>query len=167
MPGETTVTRTGARSIPIRTTSHDKGRFTIVLAAMADGRKLKPFVVFKGVRPVAELTRVQGVVVVFSRNGWMNEDLPKDSVDRVWGSLNFGRCLLVWDAYICLIMDSIESHVHNHTNSDISIIPGGLTSHLQLADVSWNKPFKDVYRQSTSGWYLVRNLTQLLAKYVL
>ena len=69
MPEETNVTRTGARSIPIRTTGHDKGRFVIVhvLAAMADGRKLKPFVVFKGVRPVAELMRVQGVVVAFSR----------------------------------------------------------------------------------------------------
>ena len=85
MPGETTVTRTGARSILIRTTGRDKGRFTIVLAAMADGRKLKPFVVFKGVRPVAELMRVQGVVVAFSRNRWMNEELIKDSVDRVWG----------------------------------------------------------------------------------
>lgn len=85
MPGETTVARTGGRSVPIRTTGHDKGRFTVVLAAMADGRKLKPFVVFKGVRPVAELMRVQGVVVAFSKNGWMNEVLTKDWVDRVWG----------------------------------------------------------------------------------
>ena len=83
MPGETTVTRTGARSrsIPNRNTGHDKGRFTVVLAAMADGRKLKPFVVFKGVRPEAELMRVQGVVVASSRNGWMNEELTKDWVD--------------------------------------------------------------------------------------
>ena len=49
MPGETTIARTGEISVPIRTTGHDKGRFTVVLAAMADGRKLKPFVVFKGV----------------------------------------------------------------------------------------------------------------------
>ena len=76
----------------------------------------------------------------------MNEELTKDSVDRVWGSLNFGRCLLVWDAYKCHIMDSIKSHVHNLTNSDISIIPGGLTGNLQPADVSWNKPFKDAYK---------------------
>ena len=85
---------------------------------MADGRKLKPFV-FEGVRPVAELMRVQGVVVASSRNGWMNEGLAKDWVDRVWGSLNFGRRLLVWDAYKCHIVD-IKSHVHNHTNSDIT-----------------------------------------------
>ena len=70
MPGETT--RTGGRSVPIRTTGHDKG--------------------------------------------WMNEVLTKDWVDRVWGSLNFGRRLLVWDAYKCHIMDSVKNHVHNHTN---------------------------------------------------
>ncbi len=52
MPGETTITRTGERSVPICTTGHDKGRLTVFLSAMADGTKLKPFVVFKGVRPV-------------------------------------------------------------------------------------------------------------------
>ena len=51
MPGETTVEHVGTRSVPLRTTGHEKSRFTVVLAAMADGRKLKPFVVLKGVRP--------------------------------------------------------------------------------------------------------------------
>lgn len=75
MPEETTVTRTGGRSVPIRTTSHDKGRITVVLAAMADGKKLKPFIVFKGVRSVAELIRVQGIVVAFSKK-YMDERSP-------------------------------------------------------------------------------------------
>ena len=95
MPGETTVARTGERSIPVRTTGHDKNRFTVCLAAMADGRKLKPYVVFKGVRPIPELQKVSGVVVALSRNGWMNEELTKDWVRRCWGTLNFGRRLLV------------------------------------------------------------------------
>ena len=43
-------------------------------------------------------------------------------------------------------MDSIKSNIHYLTNSDISIIPGGLTGNLQPADVSWNKPFKDAYK---------------------
>jgi len=103
---------------------------------MADGRKLKPFVVFKGVRAVPELMNSRGVVVALSRNGWMNEELTKDWVKRVWGSLNFGRRLLVWDAYKCHIMDSVRSYVDKQTNSDVSVIPGGLTSHLQPADVS-------------------------------
>ena len=48
--GNMDITRQGDRSVCIRTTGHDKMRFTVVLSAMADGRKLKPFVVFKGVR---------------------------------------------------------------------------------------------------------------------
>jgi hypothetical protein len=62
MPGETTVSRAGERTISIRTTGHDKGRFTVVLAAMADGRKLKLYIVFKGVRPIAELATIPGIV---------------------------------------------------------------------------------------------------------
>ena len=90
MPGKTTISHTGERSIPIRSTGHCKARYTVVLAAMADGKKLNPFVVFKGVRPAAELQRVPGVVVAFSKNGWMNEELTKEWVERVWGTLNFG-----------------------------------------------------------------------------
>ena len=64
MPGETTVTHSGNRSVTIH--GHDKEHFTIVLAAMADGRKLSPYVVFKGVKPIAELTKESGVVVAYS-----------------------------------------------------------------------------------------------------
>ena len=83
------ITRQGERTVCIRTTGHDKMRFTVVLAGMADGRKLRAFVIFKGVRPVAELMATQGVVVAFSPNGWMNQELTKDWIDRVWGRLNF------------------------------------------------------------------------------
>ena len=99
MPGDTTVSRIGERSVSICTTGHDNGRFTIILAAMADGRKLKPFVVFKGVRPISALSKISGVVVNYSRNGWMNEELTVKWVDSVWGRLSFSRRLLVWDAY--------------------------------------------------------------------
>lgn len=56
MPGETTDSRAGERTITIRTTGH-KGQFTVVLSAMANGRKLKPYVMFKGVSPIAELSK--------------------------------------------------------------------------------------------------------------
>ena len=60
----------------MRTTGHDKNQFTVFLT---DGRKLKPYVVL-GVGPIPELQKVSGVVVVLSRNGWMNEELTKDWV---------------------------------------------------------------------------------------
>ena len=48
MPSETTVTFTGAHSVPLKTTGHEKDHFTVILTAKADGTELKPFVVFKG-----------------------------------------------------------------------------------------------------------------------
>ena len=56
-------------------------------------------VVFKGVRQIPELSRVAGVVVAYSINRWMNEDLTLDWTERAWGGLTFSRRVLVWDAY--------------------------------------------------------------------
>lgn len=152
MPGETTVTHTGDRSVQIGSTGHDKGRFTVVLAAMADGRKLNPFVVFKGVRPIAELGKEPGVIVAYSKNGLMNEGLTIDWVKQAWGTLAFTTRLLVWDAYKCHLMDSVKSVVNRQTRSDIVVIPGGLTGLVQPADVSWNKPFKAAYKDLYNEW---------------
>ena len=152
MPGDTTISRVGERSVSIRTTGHDKGRFTVILAAMADGRKLKPFVVFKGVRAIPELSHVPNVVVALSRNGWMNEALTVQWIDSVWGRLSFQRRLLVWDAYRCHMTEKVKDHIQRQTKSDTCLIPGGLTSQLQPADLSWNKPFKAAYRELYNTW---------------
>jgi hypothetical protein len=152
MPGDTTVAEVGQRSIPIRTTGHDKGRFTVILTALADGKKLKPFIVFKGVRIVQELSRFPGAVVMMSRNGWMNEELTIQYLDKVWGHLSFVRRLLIWDAYRCHMTEKVRKHVDKQTKTDMCILPGGTTSLLQPADVSWNKPFKSAYRELYNQW---------------
>ena len=77
MSEEMTIMQMDVRPVPIRTTGHDKARYMFVLAAtcMADGRKLQPFIVFKRVRPVAELQRASSIMVAFTKNDWMNEHL--------------------------------------------------------------------------------------------
>ena len=76
MPGETMIARRGEQSDPLCTTGHEKGRFTVVLSAMADGRKLKFYVVLKRVRAIPEINTTG--VVALSKNGWMYEELTKD-----------------------------------------------------------------------------------------
>ena len=75
MLGDTTVATTGARSVPLKTTSHKNDHFTVILTARVDGKKLKPFIVFKGKETclIKELQKIPVVVVVLSQNGWMND----------------------------------------------------------------------------------------------
>lgn len=48
MPGNRTVDSKGVRTVPVLTTGHEKQRVTVCLAAMANGRKLQPMILFKG-----------------------------------------------------------------------------------------------------------------------
>ena len=72
MPGDTTVVRVGERSIPIRTTGHNKERFTVILTALADGRKLKHFVVFKGCMPDSRANTVSWCCSMHEQK-WLDE----------------------------------------------------------------------------------------------
>ena len=79
MVGSTTLETREARSVPLKTTGHEKSHLTVVLAAKVDGTKSKPFVVFKGgVRGVKVMQNIGGVVVAPSKNRWMNDDLTAD-----------------------------------------------------------------------------------------
>ena len=184
MPGDTTVASVDERSIPIRTSGHEKSHVTVILTAFADGRKLQPFVVFKGIHPVPELARVPGVVVRLSRNGWMNEALTVEWLDAVWGRLSFRRRLLVWDAYryvyVCVytILHIKYYCYHNlchrchMTESMLTKQPQlTLLSFLVVLPVRYNlQTYPGISRSSlltgsciANGWQRVRSPSQLLA----
>ena len=88
MISETTIDKTGKRSITLKTTGHEKARVSVCLAAKADGTKLKPMVVFKGAkREVAALTQEfkHKAVVATSDNAWMNTELTQVWINSVLG----------------------------------------------------------------------------------
>ena len=47
MPSDTIVSLLEERSVPVKTTGHEKDHYTVILTARASGKKMKPFVVFK------------------------------------------------------------------------------------------------------------------------
>ena len=47
MPTKVTVNAKGAKSVLVKTTGSEKMRVTVMLCALADGRKLPPFVILK------------------------------------------------------------------------------------------------------------------------
>lgn len=54
-------------------------RYTVMLAARADGTKIKPYIIFKG-KPPKQKLNVQGATIWYSEKGWMNEELSGNNV---------------------------------------------------------------------------------------
>ena len=81
MVGSTTINEKEAKTVQIRTTGNDKNWFTCVLAIMADGGKLLPMVIFKGVRVPAKLPK--GIIVCMHEKAWMDEHLMCEWISKI------------------------------------------------------------------------------------
>ena len=154
MPLSRTVDTLGNKSILIKTTGNEKNHFTVVLACMADGSKLPPMIIFK--RKTMPKEKIPSRIVMHvHEKGWMDENGMMLWISRIWhnrpGGLFKKKACLVYDMFKAHLMDSIKTAL-SKLNTDIAIIPGGLTSQLQPLDVSINKPFKDRIRVLWSNW---------------
>ena len=73
LPATRTLEFTGNRTVPILSCRGDKQSFTVILAVKADGEKLPPKVIFKGVRQLRiEVPRRMQVSV--HKKAWMDEE---------------------------------------------------------------------------------------------
>jgi hypothetical protein len=131
MPGASTIEEIGVKSVPIRTTGHEKARGTVCLTAKGDGTKMPPVIVFKGKRMPKELENMTGVICFMSDNGWMNEELTKMYLRKVVGSIAFSPRLLIWDSYRCHISEATKAEC-KRLKIDMSVIPGGCTGLVQV-----------------------------------
>ena len=108
MPTNRTVDVKGTKSVLIKTTGHEKTRFTVVLTCMADGTKLKPMVIFKR-KTIPKVKFPTGVFVHVHPKGWMDENGVKLWTENVWnkrpGGLMKSRSLLVWDMFKAHVSD--------------------------------------------------------------
>ena len=133
----------------IRTTVNEKNQVTVVLAYCEDSSKLKLIVIFKR-KTVPKINNKHGVVVSAQEKGWMDSYQMKIWIKKAWrariGGLGRRRSLLVYDTFEAHETDSVKSSFKCE-NTDLAMIPGGLTSILQPLDVSLNKPFKDEVRK--------------------
>ena len=74
MPSNRTVSKTGEKTVKIRTTGNEKNRLTVVLTCAGDGSKLKPLVIFKR-KTMPKIANKHGVVVAVQQKGWMDENI--------------------------------------------------------------------------------------------
>ena len=136
----TTVTDKGAKSVVLKTTSREKNKVAVTLAAKVNGDKLKPYIIFRGHKCKVQNLKKDPAIknccyVESSINGWMNENTTINWVENVFASDSF-RAHLVQSVKELLSKGKI----------DPIVIPGGATGHIQAADKSWNKPIKDQLR---------------------
>jgi len=88
--------------VKIRTTGNEKNRLTVVLTCAGDGSKLKPLVIFKR-KTMPKIANKHGVVVAVQEKGWMDQNIMKIWIEKVWrsriGGLGRRRSLLVLDSF--------------------------------------------------------------------
>uniref|UniRef100_A0A668A962 HTH CENPB-type domain-containing protein n=1 Tax=Myripristis murdjan TaxID=586833 RepID=A0A668A962_9TELE len=156
MPTPVTVHKKGEKSVIIKSTGNEKGRVTVMLACLADGTKLPPYVVLKR-KTVPKEAMPAGIIVRAQEKGWMETELVVDWLKVVWGRRRGGlrkkRNMLILDAFRGHLSDPVKKQV-KAMNGDLVIIPGGMTSQLQVLDVVVNKPFKDNLRKKYTEWLL-------------
>ena len=126
LPSNITIDETGARSISIRTTGHEKTNFTVVLSCMADGMKLPPLIIFK-LKKIPRGNFPPEVVIQANQTGWMNEQEMMYWIEKIWtkraSRFSNPQSLLVLDSFFTHIMDSVKRRfIEKSTN--IAIISG-------------------------------------------
>lgn len=154
MPLDTTLQKTGSKSVSILTGGNTKLRCTVMLCALADGTKLRPYVIFKR-KTLPKVTFPPGVVVRVQENSWMTSDLVIDWLKTVWetrpGAMLARRSMLVLDSFRGHSTDAVKARLSDN-RTDLVMIPGGMTSMLQPLDVCLNKPFKAHVKRLYTDW---------------
>ena len=87
-----------------------------------------------------------GVIIKANPRGWITEDMMIESLQEVFirwpgGFFNANPILLIYDSMAAHLTESVKSCI-SKINTDLAIIPGGLTKHLQQLDFNVNKSFK-------------------------
>ncbi|XP_054167207.1 uncharacterized protein LOC128964604 [Oppia nitens] len=177
IPGNYTFTEKGAKTVKVKTTGHEKTRYTLILCADNTGRKLKPAIIFrnrvkipKGCSP-KELT---GVHVMVSKSGSIDRHLMIDWITNVYDARGdaifhrqhdrsvgeFRKNLFVMDSALAHTRDEIKDHFYNKCDTKVMIIQGGMTPLLQPADVSWNRPIKAKISAKWREWMDLEKTTE-------
>uniref|UniRef100_A0A3Q1GUX3 Pogo transposable element derived with KRAB domain n=1 Tax=Acanthochromis polyacanthus TaxID=80966 RepID=A0A3Q1GUX3_9TELE len=156
MPSSVTVEKKREKSVLVKSTGNEKSRITVMLTCLADGTKLPPYVILRR-KTIPKEPTPPGIIVRAQEKGWMETELVVDWLKVVWGRRRGGlrktRSMLVLDAFRGHLTEPVKKQLRS-MNSDLVIIPGGMTSQLQVLDVVVNKPFKDSLRKRHTEWLL-------------
>ena len=154
LPSSRSLKFTGSLTVPVTTCAAEKRSFTVVLSVAADGTKLSPKVVFKGVRTPRDLVVPNSLRISFHKKVWMDESGLNEWIHKCLPrTRNHEQSLLVWHSIQAHLIDDVKVALRQG-KIDVAVIPGGLTLVLQLLDKCLNKPFEDSVRNKYSAWMI-------------
>ncbi|KAF4804494.1 hypothetical protein TURU_007260 [Turdus rufiventris] len=150
-----TVEQTRTSTVPIRTTGKEKTSFTVVLGVWSNGQKLCPMVIFK-IKTLPKDKFPKGIVVAVNPKGWMDEHVMRTwlmevytrTPDRFFNQL---PALLIFDSMRAHKTESMKAMVKK-MNSELAVIPDGLTKEVQPLDISIIRSFKAKLRLLWENW---------------
>ena len=158
MPSNKTVHKIGAKTITINTQQQEKLRISVILAICSNGKKLKPFIIFKGAKKgkifknllKEEYVISKKCIIACNANAWSTTEIIKEWIINVYipffSGQELSKTLLVFDhARMHESYEILKLLTENKIN--YVFIPKGLTPILQPLDVCINYPFKNYIRK--------------------
>ncbi|CAL4239607.1 unnamed protein product, partial [Meganyctiphanes norvegica] len=147
------VNNKGEKTIVMQATGYKNSNYTVVLAAMANGDKLPPMLIFKR-KKMPKCTFPKGVVVHCNEKGRVDKEACKIWIRKVWKNRSNDireKSLLICDRLPIHLTPEVAQEVLE-TNTDVAVIPAGLRNILQPIDVSLKNSFKAELRDRLMAW---------------
>ena len=153
MASKRTLRRVGQKIITQKSSGHEKKRFSAVLCGLDNKTKVKPMVIFKGLKNVPKEVRDRSdVCVAVSKGGSMTPDLMQTWIRECWGKrpgANLFRppSLLGLDIHYSHVDEKVQDVLKKVCNTSCKYVPGGMTGIMAGPDTHWNKVFKGAMRE--------------------
>lgn len=149
-PHMLTVEETGAQHVVMHLTGFQSIRITAVLAVTASGHKLTPLLIWKGNSEA--VATINGCWVAQHPCAWVNQGLFTKWMDRAsplpW--MNASKHI-VWGSMRAHTSKVVKAYCAKR-GIGMTVIPGGMTSYLQVGDIGIYKSFKDHINGIIDEW---------------
>uniref|UniRef100_A0A224Z1H5 Pogo transposable element with KRAB domain n=1 Tax=Rhipicephalus zambeziensis TaxID=60191 RepID=A0A224Z1H5_9ACAR len=102
---KTTIEKTVSSTASMLTSGNTKQRCTVLFCALANGTKVRPYVILKR-KTILKIPLPAGAVVRAHENAWMNSDFFVDWIKTVWEK----RSCAMLTRRSMLVLDSFRGH---------------------------------------------------------
>jgi len=165
MVGSVTLADKGSRTVSVKS-SGSSSRCSILLGVTMDGKKLPPFIIFRG-KPNGRIAREwtgntdypTSSIYAVQEKAWVDKEVFLQWIKKVWKPFctNKGPTYLLMDEFSVHMMSECVNSIQD-CGTEVDFVLGGYTSKLQVIDVGINKPFKG-YVMECYERFMVNNVS--------